>query len=128
MSFFWIALFGALGALTRFCIGLLVERHLSPDLPIATLGINVTGSFLIGFLLTLSLQSITLSPELRLGIVVGFLGSFTTFSTFSLEVVKLFERDSFALGVGYLFVSPILSILATLLGIRISRLVQVMMN
>ena len=86
-----VALGGALGALARYGVGTLVPND---RLPWATVGINIAGSFLLGFLVA---SGERLSPELRTGLAVGLLGGFTTFSTFSADVFFEFESGDEAL-------------------------------
>lgn len=97
-----IAVLGALGALARHGTGLLLKARLDTPLPVGTIGVNVLGSFLLGLLTALALSQ-RISEELRAPLAIGFLGSFTTFSTFSLEVVQLTQAgrlDLAALNLG----------------------------
>lgn len=83
---------GALGALARFFLSNGVYRWLGRDFPWGTLSVNLLGSFAMGLLFVLLLERTLLSPELRAAVLVGFLGSFTTFSTFSLETLTLVQQ------------------------------------
>ena len=83
---------GALGAVSRFWVSTGVYRLLGRDVPWGTLAVNVAGSFAMGLLFVLLLERTVASPELRAAILVGFLGSFTTFSTFSLETLTLVQQ------------------------------------
>ncbi len=83
---------GALGALARFFVSNGVYRLLGRDFPWGTLSVNVLGSFAMGLLFVLLLERSLAAPELRAAIQIGFLGSFTTFSTFSLETLTLMEQ------------------------------------
>lgn len=87
---------GALGALARFWMAGEVYRLLGRDFPWGTLVVNVLGSFLIGFLIVLFLERSAAGPEVRSAVIVGFLGAFTTFSTFSLETLNLIEAGELA--------------------------------
>jgi len=82
---------GALGALGRFWMSNGVYRLLGRELPWGTLVVNALGSFLMGLLFVLFIERSTAGPELRAAVLVGFLGAFTTFSTFSLETLALIE-------------------------------------
>lgn len=86
-----VMLGGAIGAMLRYGLGAWVQGLLGPGFPWSTLLINITGSFLIGLVLRLSLEG-ALSPEWRLFLAVGVLGGYTTFSTFSWETLTLVQQ------------------------------------
>ena len=86
-----VALGGAVGALLRYALRELLPSVAEGRVPLATIAANVTGSFLLGFLAITLLQRSSVPAELRIGVTVGLLGAFTTFSTFSLETVDLLE-------------------------------------
>ncbi len=86
-----VALGGAVGALLRYALRELLPSLSEGRVPLATIAANVSGSFLLGFLAIVLLQRASVPAELRLGVTVGLLGAFTTFSTFSLETVDLIE-------------------------------------
>lgn len=89
----WYIAFGnALGGVSRFLLGGLVQRAAGTGFPLGTLAVNVTGSFLLGILLRSGLGSPTLSPELRALLTVGFCGGYTTFSAFSYETVAMVDQ------------------------------------
>lgn len=87
-----VAAGGALGACLRYYIGGTVFGRALTPFPLATFVINVTGSFVIGFFLTLATERMNVSPHLRLAIAVGFVGAYTTFSTFEYETIRLIEE------------------------------------
>ncbi len=90
-------------------------------LPYGTLAVNVVGSFLLGLIMEGSLRSSLLSPGLRMGITVGFMGGFTTFSTFSFETCRLLEEGSLLqAGINILF-NVVLCIVFAALGIFLAR-------
>jgi len=89
---------GGFGALSRFIIGGLVQNMYGGDFPVGTFAVNIIGSFLIGFLFSLEGFGF-LSYESRLLLMVGFLGGFTTFSSFMLESVNLIPLPQFWLNV-----------------------------
>ena len=87
----YIALFGALGCLARYLVSGWVCDLIGRTLPYGTLAVNVLGAFLIGLVMEFSLRSTAVSPEMRIGLTIGFLGGVTTFSTFSYETFGLLE-------------------------------------
>lgn len=90
-----VALGGACGAITRFLVSSGIYQWLGRDFPYGTLVVNVIGSFLMGLLTEgLILQRISIGMEYRSAILIGFIGAFTTFSTFSLETFYLLEQGS----------------------------------
>jgi len=108
---------GACGALSRYVLSLFIKRLVSSPFPVATFLINLIGSFLLGFFISLDLPS-----ELLLLLGVGFMGSFTTFSTFQLENVTLFENRHYKTLVLYVFASIFFCVMAALVGLTISPL------
>lgn len=84
-----ISLGAALGANARYWLGVWAARHLGVAFPYGTLFVNVTGSLALGFLVSLTSDRIPVSPEARLLLAVGFLGSYTTFSSFAVESLAL---------------------------------------
>jgi fluoride exporter len=104
---------GAAGAVTRYGIGVLA----GPRGLLATLGINVTGSFLLGLLLTLAAAG-RVAPVAAVALGTGYLGAFTTFSTFSVDVVDLVRDGRWQLATGYVAGSVLLGITAAALGCR----------
>jgi CrcB protein len=109
-----IALGGAAGTLARFGLGTWIQR-LTSTFPISTLVINVTGSFLLGFLMRW-LLSTAASPDLRSALTIGFCGGYTTFSTFSYETARLIESGSWARAGTYVAASVVVSLVATFAG------------
>ncbi|WP_298135659.1 CrcB family protein [Acidiferrobacter sp.] len=116
MTVFWIACFAVPGAWLRYGQNLLVQRLWGRAFPWATLSINVLGSFLIGFLSYTLVHGVPVSAALRTGIIVGGIGTYTTFSTFSLETLLLVEDGQRLRGLIYIAASLALGVGAVLLG------------
>jgi fluoride exporter len=116
-----IAAGGTLGCWARYGMTNLVQGIYGRDFPYATLSINVLGSFLMGFLFIETIERLTMSPELRAGILTGFLGGFTTFSTFSMESVLLLEQGYPIRAGFYLLLSATLGFVAAFAGAYIAR-------
>ena len=100
-----VAIGGMAGAMLRYYIGLSALSRTAAPFPTATFFINVTGSFIIGFFLTLATERIPFNPHLRLAVAVGFVGAYTTFSAFEYETARLVEERDFL----YAFLNVVLS-------------------
>ncbi|HAO25595.1 MAG: fluoride efflux transporter CrcB [Methylophaga sp.] len=116
-----IAVGGAAGALLRFAMSNGVYKILGRDFPYGTLAVNVLGSLLIGILFILLIEKLAVAAEWRAGLIVGLLGAFTTFSTFSLETFTLLEDGAFVKAGLNVLLSVVLCLLATWLGISLGR-------
>lgn len=116
-----IALGGAFGAVARFSLGSVINDLLGTDFPYAILIVNVLGSFLMGIGFELLVENPVFPGVWRSLLLVGFLGAFTTFSTFSSQVLGLIEAGRIIDGMIYILASVCLSILAVVIGIFICR-------
>ncbi len=121
MQYAYIAVFGAVGCLARYAVSGWVYALAGRALPWGTLVVNVAGSFLIGLIMEGSLRSTLVSPDLRLGLTVGFLGGFTTFSTFSYETFRLLEEGSYLQAGANMLLSVVACVVCTALGILAAR-------
>jgi CrcB protein len=119
---FAIAGFGALGCLARHVVAGWVYNVLGRDFPYGTLVVNILGAFLIGLIMEFGTRSVLLSATLRTGLAVGFLGGFTTFSTFSYETLRLLEDGSFIVAAANVLVSVLFCLFFTWLGIHVARI------
>lgn len=107
---------GFLGTVSRYFTQILMQRWFQTLFPIGTLAVNILGSFLIGVIYALSERNNILSPEIRLFLTVGFCGGFTTFSSFSFDILNLTKDSSFIYTLLYMAGSIFLGILAVYLG------------
>ncbi len=117
---------GGLGSVARYAVTVLVTARVGPGFPFATLLINISGSLLIGVIAELSqTREIGMTSVMRVFWMVGILGGYTTFSTFSLDVTNLIGGDRTALlGIAYALASVVLGVLAAYLGIVAVRALQ----
>jgi CrcB protein len=116
-----IAGFGILGCLARYLMTQLVQGIWGASFPYATLIINVSGSFLMGFLFVETLDRLTLPVALRTGILTGFIGGYTTFSTYMMETLLLAEQGLMLRGALYLLLSNVFGLLAAFFGAFLAR-------
>jgi len=86
-----IAIAGAAGALSRYAVDGIVSRRMSGAFPWGTMVVNLSGAFLVGFLFTVLAERFLVAPWLRSTLLIGFLGAYTTFSTLSLETLRLMQ-------------------------------------
>ncbi|MEH6475667.1 MAG: fluoride efflux transporter CrcB [Sneathiella sp.] len=118
-----IAIGGAIGACARYGVGTLAVRMLGHGYPYGTLIVNILGSFLMGVLIETLALKWSPPPEIRSLLVTGFLGAFTTFSTFSLDVAVQVQKGAFLIAGGYIFLSVLLSIIGLFAGLYVMRVV-----
>ncbi len=117
MQFLWIAMGGALGALSRFIIGGLLFKRLDIEPPWGTLTVNLSGCLFMGVILSWVEAKSGLSPELRHFIMIGFLGAYTTFSTYMLEIVTLSDQGRYTLALVNILLSTVLGFVFFILGV-----------
>ena len=118
-----VAVGGALGAISRYGLDRLIEQRVESSFPWSTFVINVSGCLAVGFLIA-ALVDVHSAPEwLRAGLVVGFCGGYTTFSTFAQETLDLLEAQDAALAAASVGANVVLGVLAVLAGARLGRLV-----
>lgn len=116
-----VAAGGALGAMARHGVSRLSLQLLGPNFPWGTLTANIAGSLIMGFIIVWLSAREPNSPALRAFLTVGVLGAFTTFSTFSLDVVTLYKDKTIYVAGAYLLASVILSVSGLLAGLAIGR-------
>jgi fluoride exporter len=117
----YVALGSAVGGVSRYLLGGLIQRLLDTTFPAGTLLINISGSFLLGAILRYAMETPTLSPEVRGLLTIGFCGGYTTFSTFSYETVALLEDGEWGRAGLYVGASVIFSLVGTFLGFAMAR-------
>lgn len=117
-----VAGFGALGCVTRYYISGWAYDLFGRSFPYGTFAVNVLGAFIIGLVMEFGMRSTLLPVSLRTGLAIGFLGGFTTFSTFSYETFRLLEEGNFFVAATNVLVSVVVCLLFTWLGIHTARL------
>jgi CrcB protein len=110
------------GTLIRFGFATWVSAHWPRHFYLATLAVNLLGCLLIGYLYAFFLARPDISPELRGGLIIGFLGALTTFSSFSLDGLRLLESGQLATAFGYIGASVLGGLLAAWAGLALARL------
>ncbi len=122
MQWLAVALGGALGAMGRFAVNAAIFPLFSGRFPLGTLIVNVVGSILMGLCYVLIIERGVLPAEIRNLLMVGFLGAFTTFSTFSLDTLALWQNGHLALAATYVALNIVLCLAGTLGAIVVTRL------
>jgi CrcB protein len=116
-----IGIAGALGALARYGLDGLVSRRLTTSFPWGTVLVNMSGAFVLGFLMTLMTEQLTTAPWLRSALTIGLLGAYTTFSTLTYETYRLFEDGALGLAAANLLGSAAAGLVAVYLGVVTGR-------
>ncbi len=117
----WVALGGAIGAVLRYLVCLPLQGYSHSHFPLGTLSVNVIGSLLFGLLAALTAKTYPLSPELCLLLFTGFLGSFTTFSTFAFETFALLDQGRYIVGTLSFAANNALSVLCAFGAYRLAQ-------
>ena len=113
----WICLGGALGTGSRYLVGLGAAKLMGSGFPWGTLTVNLVGSFLISVVMYLSLDAAVIAAPLRLFLVTGFMGGFTTYSSFNYETLKLFQSGAWGIAATNVLVTMLACSTAGLLGL-----------
>jgi CrcB protein len=119
----FLAIAGALGALSRYGLSGLIQRLSGAGFPYGTLVVNVLGSLVIGFVMQIGLNTDIIPRMLRVTITIGFLGAFTTFSTFSYETVGYLQDGAWVLASLNIISNLGLCLLSTIIGMALGRIV-----
>jgi len=118
----YIGIAGFFGAITRYLLSGWTTSLVDGRFPLGTMTVNVLGSLFLGFLYTLSVERLVLSPELKIALTVGFLGAFTTFSTFSLETYNLIREGSISLSIVNILLNMSLGLVAVIAGVSAAKI------
>ena len=118
-----VAMGGAVGAVTRYWLTVLVQAHNPSGFPLGTFLVNVVGSLLIGVCFVLLAEKLPDDTVLRQLLMVGFLGGLTTFSAFSLEALLLLEQGLYNTALLYIVGSVVVCLLAAFIGMQVTRAV-----
>lgn len=118
---FSIAAGGAFGAVARYLVNISPLARAFDKFPFPTFFINITGSFLIGFLLIVLTDKFEIGDNLRMAVIVGFLGAFTTFSTFEMEIYGLAQQKQYATALLYLVLSVVVGFIGVVGGVWLGR-------
>jgi len=121
MNVLYLSAGGVLGTLSRYFLGGIVQRWAGLGFPYGTFFVNLSGCFVIGFAATLAGDRLHSSTPLRSFFFVGFLGAYTTFSTYMFESFKLLQEGKLAIGAAYLLGSVALGMLGLWLGVLLAR-------
>jgi len=119
----FLALAGVLGTLSRYGLSGLVQRMTGAGFPYGTLTVNILGSLLIGLIMQIGLSTDIIPRTLRLAVTIGFLGAFTTFSTFSYETIRFMEDGAWLMASLNILANLGLCLLSTFLGMTIGRII-----
>ena len=120
-DFLAISVAAILGANLRYILGRLALRKFGPIFPYGTLIINVVGSFMVGVFVIWTTERVLVDPRWRLLVVVGFCGSFTTFSSYAFETMSFLEQGQWGLMLANIFSNNLLCLAAALAGMAVAR-------
>ncbi len=123
INFFIVGIGGFAGAIARYAIGLWIDHRWGKSFPMGTFFINISGSFLIGLLMPLFMGKFIMNPQWRLFLVVGFLGAYTTFSTFEYETGSLLSNGEWSVALWNVVLSVLVGFAALRIGNELARVV-----
>jgi len=121
MRFLMVALGGAAGAMARYAVTLGVGMFWKRDFPLGTFLVNISGCFVLGLFLTMAAESTSIGPALRLLVATGFVGAYTTFSTFEWETQRLTSAGALGWGLMNIVTSVVVGYLAVVAGVALMR-------
>jgi len=122
LKYVMVGLGGFVGAIARFWVGVYIANRMGTRFPYGTFVINISGSFIIGLVITVLAERSSLSPNWRYLIPIGFVGAYTTFSTFEFETLRAIQDGQIAIGMLNVFGSVIAGFIAVWLGVITAKL------
>ncbi|HVJ09137.1 MAG TPA: fluoride efflux transporter CrcB [Acidisarcina sp.] len=120
-KYLWVGIGGFAGSIARYALGVWVYSRMGTRFPYGTFVINISGCFLIGAILTVLDARIGLSPAWRLAIPIGFIGAYTTFSTFEYETIRLAQAGETQLALLNIALSTVVGYFAVWIGVMVGR-------
>ena len=120
-DFLAISVAAIVGANLRYLLSRLAAREFGPVFPYGTLAINIVGSFIVGFFVIWTTERVLVDPRWRLLVVIGFCGSFTTFSSYAFETMAYFEAGQWGLMLGNILSNNLLCLGGALAGMALAR-------
>lgn len=118
----WLAVAGAIGTIARYGLSGLVQKYCGASFPWGTLAVNALGCFLFGLIWTLAEERLIIGGETRFIILTGFMGAFTTFSTFAFETGEFLRDSEWVWAFGNILMQNVLGLVALFLGFSLGRL------
>lgn len=119
MNFLIVGIGGFFGAISRYAIALWIGQKWGRNFPLGTFVVNISGSFLIGLLMTIFAERLIVNPQWRLLLIVGFLGAYTTFSTFEYETGKLLKDGEWLIA----SMNVVLSVFVGFVALKIGEII-----
>ncbi len=116
-----IATGGALGALARYAVTALIQRHVPVGFPWGTFVVNISGCFVMGVATTMLTERLVMNPQWRYLIPIGFIGAYTTFSTFEMETFRAINEGAWLIGGAYIAASVVVGYVALWAGVVAAR-------
>lgn len=121
LKIFSVAIGGSMGAVARYLINISPLAKVFGKFPLPTFLINISGSFMIGFLMIVFADKYVVNENVRMAVIVGFLGAFTTFSTFEMEIFGMVRDREIVTGFLYLFLSIFVGFVGVVAGVALGR-------
>ncbi len=121
IKIFAVAAGGACGAVARYLINVSPVARAFESFPLSTFLINISGSLAIGFLMAITVERFELGETAKLALIVGFLGAFTTFSTYEMEIFSLMRERQFVSAIFYAVISLVVGLIAVTAGFELGR-------
>lgn len=121
MKYLWVGLGGAMGSIARYLVGLLVYERMGTRFPYGTFVINIAGCFVIGVLMSVLDGRLELSPAWREAMAIGFVGAFTTFSTFAYETLRTVQHGQAVTAATYVLSCVVLGLGAVWAGASLGK-------